>query len=168
MIDIDIGEMIKNALFDMMLSPFLVAVYIIIGISMIVQVSFVIYKNKKVKKRVQEIFEQSAFFAPTEIKNIRATMSDRNGPGVYVLHNTSKDMYYVGQGKKVMDRVASHFSGRGNGDVYADYKYGDAFAIKIVSLVNSGYQTLEKLEREVIFAYDAYEKGYNRNRGIRK
>lgn len=33
----------------------------------------------------------------------------------------------MGQGKAVLDRVNHHFSGRGNGDVYADYKYGDFF-----------------------------------------
>ena len=35
----------------------------------------------------------------------------------------------MGQGKAVLDRVNHHFSGRGNGDVYADYKYGDFFTI---------------------------------------
>ena len=50
-------------------------------------------------------------------------------PGVYILHNLDKDMYYVGQGKRVMQRVGNHFAGHGNGDVYADYKYGDRFSI---------------------------------------
>jgi hypothetical protein len=40
-----------------------------------------------------------------------------NFAGVYILHNKSKDLYYVGQGKQVLNRVYSHFTGKGNGDV---------------------------------------------------
>ena len=55
-------------------------------------------------------------------------------------------MYYVGQGKQVLNRVKAHFTGQGNGDVYADYKYGDEFTIKMISLDNSGFDTLNELE----------------------
>ena len=34
----------------------------------------------------------------------------------------------------IFDRVNAHFTGKGNGDVYADYKYGDEFIIKMISL----------------------------------
>ena len=71
----------------------------------------------------------------------------------------------MGQGKAVLDRVNHHFSGRGNGDVYADYKYGDFFTIKMIKLENSGFYTLNELERNTIAYYDAYNKGYNRTRG---
>lgn len=74
-------------------------------------------------------------------------------------------MYYVGQGKKVFQRVNSHFTGHGNGDVYADYKYGDKFTIKMIALDNSGFTTLNKLERNTIATYNAYSKGYNKTRG---
>ena len=87
--------------------------------------------------------------------------------GVYILHNRTKDIYYVGQGKHVHQRVTAHFSGRGNGDVYADYKYGDEFTIKMVELENSGYTTLNELERHMIRAYNAYTKGYNKTQGNR-
>ena len=55
----------------------------------------------------------------------------------------------MGQGKAVLDRVNHHFSGRGNGDVYADYKYGDFFTIKMIKLENSGFYTLNELERNI-------------------
>lgn len=91
----------------------------------------------------------------------------QNFAGVYVLHNETKDMFYVGQGKEVLNRVNSHFTGKGNGDVYADYKYGDNFAISIISLEGSGYDTLNELERDTISCYDAFRKGYNKTRGNR-
>ena len=87
--------------------------------------------------------------------------------GVYIFHNESKDLYYVGQAKRLFFRINQHFTGHGNGDVYADYKYGDDFAIKIIPLADSGYQDIDLLEKDVIQKYDAYHRGYNRTRGNR-
>nr|WP_238439322.1 GIY-YIG nuclease family protein [Bacillus cereus] len=88
-----------------------------------------------------------------------------NFAGVYILHNKSKDLYYVGQGKQVLNRVNNHFTGKGNGDVYADYKYGDYWTIKMIALEKSGFNTLNELERYAIETYDAYKRGYNKTRG---
>ena len=87
--------------------------------------------------------------------------------GVYVIHNTTRNLYYVGQSVRVVGRVTQHLTGHGNGDVYADLKYGDAFEISVVSLTQSGYESLDALERDAIDAFDAYGRGYNRTRGNR-
>ena len=88
-----------------------------------------------------------------------------NFPGVYVIHNQTKNMYYVGQGKTVLDRVNNHFTGKGNGDVYADYKYNDSFEISIIPFENSGFSSLNELEKLAINTYNAYTNGYNKTRG---
>lgn len=85
--------------------------------------------------------------------------------GVYILHNETKGMYYVGQSVRVMQRVRQHLTGHGNGDVYADYKYGDRFTVRTISMASSGYLSIDDLERDMIEAYDAYDSGYNRQRG---
>ncbi len=85
--------------------------------------------------------------------------------GVYIIYNATKDLYYVGQAKRLCFRVNQHFTGHGNGDVYADYKYGDSFFIKIITLRDSGYDDLDKLERDKIQEYHAYERGYNKTSG---
>ena len=95
----------------------------------------------------------------------RGTLRQSDFTGVYVLHNLTKDMYYVGQSVKVIDRVGQHFTGRGNADVYADFKYGDEFEISTVSLADSGYGSLNDLESDTIAAYDAYNNGYNKTAG---
>ena len=104
--------------------------------------------------------------SPQEFLSARDALL-RNGDftGIYVIHNTTKDMHYVGQSVRVVGRVTQHFTGPGNGDVYADYKYGDDFTIKVVSLYESGYESLDALERDAIRAYAAYDCGYNRTRG---
>ncbi len=87
--------------------------------------------------------------------------------GVYVLYNVDKNKYYVGQGMRVLSRINGHFTGRGNGDVYADYKYGDHFTIKVIPLAGSGCDSLNQLERLTIEEYDAFAGGYNKTRGNR-
>lgn len=85
--------------------------------------------------------------------------------GVYVIYNKTKNMYYVGQAKRLFFRVNQHFTGHGNGDVYADYKYGNKFTIKLVVLAKSGYSDIDKLEKDMIDKYDAFNSGYNRTAG---
>ena len=87
--------------------------------------------------------------------------------GIYVLHNKTRDSYYVGQSTRVVGRVAAHLTGHGNGDVYADYVYGDDFEVSVVSLATSGYESLDALERDAIATYGAYDRGYNRTHGNR-
>lgn len=91
--------------------------------------------------------------------------SSRNFPGVYILFNQDKNKYYVGQSKTVLSRVNSHFTGKGNGDVYVDYRNGDSFTIKLIPLFDSGFDDLNSLERHFISYYHAFANGYNRTRG---
>ena len=75
--------------------------------------------------------------------------------GIFIVHNATKDLYYVGQSTKAIDRAAIQFLGRGNCDVYADYKYGDSFNIRIIPLSGSGYESLNELKRTAIQALEA-------------
>lgn len=75
--------------------------------------------------------------------------------GIFIVHNATKDLYYVGQSAKAIDRAAIQFLGRGNCDVYADYKYGDSFSVRIVPLSESGYESLNELKRAAIQPLEA-------------
>ena len=88
-----------------------------------------------------------------------------NFTGVYILHNETKNMYYVGQATKIFDRVNNHFTGRGNGDVYADYKYKNIFTIKLLPLAKSEFTSLDKMEKYYINKFNANTKGYNKTAG---
>ena len=90
-----------------------------------------------------------------------------NFAGVYILFNQTRQMFYVGQAQRVFDRVYQHFTGKGNGDVYADYKYGQQFLIQMIALKNPDFSSLNELERYMIHRYDAYYSGYNKTRGNR-
>lgn len=134
-------------------------------------------KKKKIRSQIRDLANNATEITPEEFFKIRnKSFGGRGNPlysnnynftGVYILHNKTKDLYYVGQGKKVFNRINSHLTGSGNGDVYADYKYKDSFTIRTIALEGSGFKSLDELERHAIETYDAYKKGYNRNRGNR-
>ena len=134
-----------------------------------------IVRTINIKKKIKGLADNALEITPQEFFKIRNASNGGRGKkhisaqydfaGVYILYNHTKNMYYVGQGKKVFQRVNNHFTGHGNGDVYADYKYGNEFTIKMIALENSGFTTLNELERNTITTYNAYAKGYNKTRG---
>lgn len=131
-------------------------------------------QNNRIKT-IRRLTEQQVKMTPDEFFTMRQSVmktypDPKNRPpfnisGIYVLHNTTKNKYYVGQGKKVIDRVNQHFNGKGNGDIYVDYRNGDRWTIQIIDLKSSPYNNLNELERNAIETYDAYERGYNKTRG---
>lgn len=78
--------------------------------------------------------------------------------GIFIVHNATKDLYYVGQSAKAIDRAAIQFLGRGNCEVYADYKYGDSFNVRIIPLSGSCYESLNELKRAAIQALEAADE----------
>ena len=68
---------------------------------------------------------------------------------------------YIGQSKHVCQRVHNHFNGKGNGDVYADIKYGKWV---YVSFVRCEEYEMNDKEIELISVFNA-TKSYNKTRG---
>ena len=155
----------------------LFAFLILIGECFLIFRSFKIRQDRinaqrdNINKQVDRVTSSISELSPEDFFRLRNSKNgygiDSKTAGVYILHNKSKNMYYVGQGKDLFNRVNSHFTGKGNGDVYADYKCGDEFTIKMIALERSGFSTLNELERYAISRYDAFNKGYNRTRGNR-
>ena len=146
--------------------PFLILFATIIVVTVVAKA----YAKHKRKRRLRKFAESNLEMTPDEFftycgRDKPQYMKRYNFAGVYILYNQSKNQYYIGQAKEVLNRVNNHFRGRGNGDVYADYKYGDKWTIRLIALADSGFTTLNELEREMIHAYNAYEDGYNRTRG---
>lgn len=108
---------------------------------------------------VNEFFE----FRKGLLKNFDKRLIDFNG--AYILYNKKKDKYYVGQSIDVIERINKHFTGIGNGDIYSDYKNGDTFIIKYVLLSATSYNDLNRLEKDLITAYNAKKLGYNKTKG---
>lgn len=140
---------------------FVIVLYV--GVSLIVTGLSRLCRSK-MDRRIDRLVKRCPKLTPEQFQKFRRNHK-KNFSGIYVLYNRSKHMYYVGQAVKVLDRVNKHFTGKGNGDVYADYKYGDKFVIRLIPLKTSGFPSLNDLERYAIARYRAYEKGYNKTRG---
>ena len=67
-------------------------------------------------------------------------------PGVYVIQNKTKKMFYVGKSKNIFNAINKQFIGQGNQNIYADWKLGDKLTIKTQSL---GYIDSSNLDEEV-------------------
>lgn len=123
-----------------------------------------IQKNK-LNNKIDNLTNGISEITPEDFFDLRKNINN-DLPGVYIIHNINNGMYYVGQSVHLYNRVNQHFTGHGNGDVYADYKRGgDKFTIKLIKLKNSGYTNLDKLEKDMITKYDALNSGYNKTQG---
>ena len=71
------------------------------------------------------------------------------------------DDIYIGQSVNVCQRVHNHFNGKGNGDVYADIKYGRYVYVQIIPCRKDEMNVLEK---QLIRAFKA-TKSYNSTKG---
>lgn len=68
---------------------------------------------------------------------------------------------YIGQSVNMHKRVYNHLTGHGNGDVYADVKYGKHVFLKFIPCT---IEQLNKYEKELIKLFNATES-YNRTKG---
>lgn len=105
---------------------------------------------------------------PSEILNSDSYALKNDFTGIYILRNKSLNKYYVGQSLSVMRRMRSHFLGSGNKDVYRDYVGKDnIWETTSISLSDSGFRSLNELERHYIELTGANVMGYNKTKGNR-
>lgn len=120
-------------------------------------------KRRKQQKEREALANEEAYITPKQLLKLR--QEQKGFTGIYIIYNRTKDLVYVGQAQNVYVRSSNHFLGKGNADIYADYKYGDEFTIRFVSLINSGFDRLDTLERHYIYKYHATIHGYNKTKG---
>lgn len=122
-------------------------------------------KEAKIIEKLEDLKSNTGELKVDDFLELRKA-AGKDFTGIYIIKNVDKNMYYVGQSVRVLNRVCIHLTGNGgNGDVYADYKAGDHFTITCYSLARSGYDSLDDLERDFITKLDAYKHGYNKNQG---
>lgn len=68
---------------------------------------------------------------------------------------------YIGQSVNVCQRVHNHFNGKGNGDVYADCKFGKLLYVQFFPCAKPEMNSLEK---SLIAAFDS-TASYNKTKG---
>lgn len=163
-----IFEILNNPIVKLFLIFFLI--YVVLTITPII-LQFI--QRKTIYKKIDNLFMATVPYSVDTFKEKRKKemrlkpeyQKNYNCKGVYVIHNVTKDRYYVGQSIHLMDRVNQHFSGTGNQELYYDYIRKDFFIIRMIPLKGSGFRSLNTLERFAIRRYQGFVKGYNKNRG---
>lgn len=89
--------------------------------------------------------------------------------GCYILRNMQTGKVYVGQSVDVPSRIYQHLSDSGGcHGVYDDFCNQSDFEICMINKDDTRYACdadLNRFERDLIAAYDAYHSGYNMTRG---
>lgn len=126
-----------------------------------------IYSNKFIS---YSYFEKNWISVKSGNKGVAGyKYNDRPGCYVILIFNlpvvdgnfTGYNNIYIGQSVNVCKRIHSHFNGKGNGDVYADVKYGKSVYVQIVPCDKT---QLNRVEKELIQAFNA-TRSYNKTRG---
>lgn len=149
----------------------------LIGVMIIVAVVTLIYQlvhQRKIRASVMKSEPISAqqFLANWKVgkRNAWGGYRAMDQPGCYVIltnprdgvnGSVSYDAVYVGQSIHVCSRVRQHLTGHGNGDVYADIRYGQNVQVRIVPC---SQHNLNAVEKDLIAAFGA-TKSYNKTRG---
>ena len=100
--------------------PFFV-IMIILCLALIIGIIVYTEKQKaKIREQIQGLANNTLEMTVEEFFEMRKkSFGGRGRPsyaltqnfmGVYILYNKTKNMYYVGQGKEVLNRVNSHFT----------------------------------------------------------
>ena len=89
--------------------------------------------------------------------------ADTGGTGIYILHNKTKNKYYVGQAKQLFKRVRDHFTVE---DITLDFLRGDEMRVKFLTAneLDADYR-LDHIEKTGIEIFDSDKNGYNRTTG---
>lgn len=76
--------------------------------------------------------------------------------GVYIINNSTKDIFFVGKSEKVLRKVDRHFRGHENEDIYTDYQNGDIFKIRIIDFEKYSYDNIDELVKVMTDKYGIY------------
>lgn len=158
-------------------------IILILVFSFFVYIENLMRKSKTTIKRIKKVYKESKKDANRKRINkigdnieidknntivpekMFSRRSYRRGfTGVYIIYNKTKSLFCVGKAEDVYERCKNHFIGKGNSDVYADYKYGDEFTIDFVPLINSGFNNIDELESYFIDKFNVAVFGYRKNR----
>lgn len=101
-------------------------------------------------------------YEPIPLKDIKIV-------GVILLYNSTKKKYYIHKCDNVFSELDDLINGRGNPDVYCDYKH-DSFSWRVFtnSIDGKEYESLNEIYKLLATKYNVYRTGYNRNDNVKR
>ena len=134
--------------------------YLLFIVIVVVGVGISIYETIKIRKRLGGLVDGQLWLSPEEFMNFqkRETFNPQKSrrvasyecAGVYILHNTTKDEYYIMQSNRVFASLVAFFSAQIPCDALNEYIAGDKFMIAIRRLSISGCSNLDDLYKKTL------------------
>lgn len=149
--------------------------YIILGIFCILVIISTIYLRCRIHKMVLEtvntLKDGAAEISAKDFLRVRRykqgrkiIMNQYDFEGVFILHNITKDKYYIGKSKNVLKRLGQILIGSGNEEIRNDFTQGNEIAIKATSLNASSCKTTSELEEIMLKEYSDGTVWYNKRK----
>jgi len=118
---------------------------------------------KKTKDELKEKLKSQIDAKYWRSLNSVLSSADKGGVGIYIIHNQTKNKFYVGQAKQIFSRIKKHFD---VSDLARDFLTGDAMQIKFLTAneLDDSYR-LDHIEKTGIEIFNADTSGYNKTTG---
>ena len=134
--------------------------YILFIVIVVAGVGISAYEFVKMKKKLGGLVAGQLELTPEEFMNFqkRETFNPQKSrrvanyecAGVYILHNTTKDEYYIMKANRVFASLVAFFSAQIPCEALDEYIAGDKFMIGIRSLEGSGCTNLDDLYNKTL------------------
>ena len=149
----DEGDEIKMVMFGIILIVLGIVFYFIIqNIALILFIIAIIIAYKIIKTKLRPKLKYPGIL----LMNMKIR---KDFQGIYIIHNVTKNIYYVGQSQNVKSKAKSHINGTDkNSLVFNQASPGDSFMIEFKYLykhAGGDFQLLNDLELECIDFYNA-------------
>lgn len=158
----------------MLLTPDIIVAYTLLTFFILFApaVITVLYCQKRyIKRRITKLASGKLKTTPKQLIKLYNTQLIGPNPtryarqfdfsGVYVVHNTTRNRYFVGSSETVLDHAIQSFCQSDDTDMYHDYKNGDRFKVSMFAVDPSKYAGIDATRQAVIKQYNAYPHGYN-------
>lgn len=142
--------------------PLKIFLIICIGLFLIIQI-----KHLRQRQKLRKAMRKAGWYYPEEIGPI---YQNKDFAGVYIWQRKGLlrwRVVYVGQSIHVIARFKQHINGHGNPALHQDYLNGDDLRFMAIPLKNSGFKSLDVLEKHLISKYNTYHNihCYNKTSG---
>ena len=155
-----------------LMKDFYLFVILVVVFIVLIDVIFAVLKRFKSSMSINSHkFISHTFFEDNWITKNKKGFKYNNESGCYIITIFDKprknnflkgyENIYIGQSVNICQRVHSHFTGKGNGDVYADIKYGK---YAYVQLIPCSKNDMNSLEKKLIKKHNATQS-YNKTKG---
>ena len=134
--------------------------YLLFIVIIVAGVGISVYESIKMKKGLGGLVSGEIELSPEEFMNFqkRETFNPQKSrrvaayecAGVYILHNTTKDEYYIMKANRIFASLVAFFSAQIPCDALNEYIAGDKFMIGIRRLEGSGCSSLDDLYNKTL------------------